>query len=65
MCEPTKPIDKLESLKFSVAALTEMYPRGSFDRENAKNAARGIEAQIDWVIRQLKAAGEGTKNMGA
>ena len=65
MCGQKKPINELKELKFAVVALVAMYPKGSYDRENADNAARGICERIDWVIRQLIAANEGNKNMGA
>ena len=65
MCEPLLPIEELENLKFSIAALAhDVSPKGSYQAENRKNAASGIENRIDWCIRMLKAAGEGKKNMG-
>ena len=65
MCEALSPIDELERLKWSVAALAELDSRpGSYAKENKANAALGIERRIDWVINTLKAAGEGKKNMG-
>lgn len=65
MCEPTTPIDELVRLKHSIYALAEPAERGSFAEENRINAADGVIARLDWAIRQLKAAGEGEKNMGA
>lgn len=64
MCEPLMPVDELKNLKWAVSSLAEINSLGSYEHENAKNAARGIAARIDWVIRQLSAAGEGKKNMG-
>ena len=65
MCEPLLPIDELKSLKFAINALVDGYPKGSYERENAMNAARGINSRLDWVIRQLSYAKEGRKNLGA
>jgi hypothetical protein len=66
MCEPLVPIDELRNLKWSIASLAELdNTPGSFALENKRNAARGIETRIDWIIRTLEAAGEGQKNCGA
>ena len=66
MCDPTLPIDELKELRFSISALSRIgHQKGSYDREISIMAGRGIEARINWIIRQLEAAGEGKKNMGA
>ena len=65
MSDPLLPIEELQSLKFGISALADLFERGSYKRELALNAARGLEARIEWVIAQLEAAGEGKKNMGA
>ena len=66
MCEPLAPIDELKSLKFAIASLAKYgHEPGSYEKENAKNIGAGIECRLDWVIRQLAAANEGQKNMGA
>ncbi len=64
MAEALFPLDELEALKFSVAALAENHADGSYKQEMARNACRGIQSRLDWCIRQLKAAGEGERNMG-
>ena len=64
MCQ-LLPIDELENLKFAIVALASNHPSGSFEKEMAENACKGIKARIDWILRQLKSAGEGRKNMNA
>ena len=62
MSEPLLPIVELENLKWAVAALAELDDRpGSYAQENRANAVRGIQLRLDWVLRNLKAAGEGRK----
>lgn len=64
MCQ-LLPIEELENLKFAVASLAEMATeKGSYNRENARNAADGIRHRLNWVINQLKATGQG-KNVAA
>ncbi len=65
MCEPLLPIDELKNLKWAISSLHDLHEKGSTEREIFINAAHGIESRLDWVIRQLKAAKEGEKNMGA
>jgi hypothetical protein len=64
MCEPLLPIDELKNLRWSVRSLIHLHQVGSFEREIANNATRGIESRLDWIMRQLDGAGEGKKNMG-
>ena len=64
MSEPTLPIDALNDLRWAVRSLVYLQQQGSSEREIMDNATRGIESRIDWVIRQLKAADEGKRNMG-
>jgi hypothetical protein len=65
MCEVLVPLDELKALRWSIAALARgNRTPGSYDAENALNAARGIETRLDWVIRTLEKAGEGQRNMG-
>lgn len=63
MCEASCPLNRLEALKFSVAALSSAIgaDKGSYQRELAHLAAKGIQNELDWCIEQLKAAGEGER----
>jgi len=64
MCEALTPIDELRNLKWSVIALANAdRSPGSYGKENADNAARGIQCRLDWIIEQLTAAGEGKRNL--
>ena len=45
---------ELEAVKFSVRSIVEDYPKGSFQRETAINAAKGIQWRIDWILEQAK-----------
>ena len=54
MCQ-LQLLDELRNLKFSVASLADMVGKpGSYERENADNAKRGIKRRIDWIIEQLE-----------
>jgi len=65
MCVTLVPIQELENLKWAVVALAQLENTpGSYATENKANAARGIRERIDWIIRTLKAAGEGERNCG-
>lgn len=64
MCEPSCPLTRLETLKFSISALASTIGadnHGSYQRELAHLAAKGIQNELDWCIEQLKAAGEGER----
>lgn len=52
------PIEKLDRLKFAIAAMVRIAGEpGSYQYEQAKWMARGIEAEIDAAIAQLKQEG--------
>ena len=44
----------LKDINFSLASIAELPERGSFLRENIKNATRGIWAELQWCIEQLE-----------
>jgi hypothetical protein len=46
------------------AILADQHKPGTYEYEDAKNAARGIQGRLAWITRTLKAAGEGEKNCG-
>ena len=46
---------ELAQIKWAIASLAQVFPPGSYDKENAQNAARGIQARLDWCIEQAKA----------
>lgn len=54
MCEQTDWLGAIGDLAFSVHALAELNQRGSYERENAKNIARGIEATLRWIQKAAK-----------
>ncbi len=57
MCQLTVKIE-LEQMKWSVTALAQLAGApGSFERENARNAARGMEARLDWCLAQINSNG--------
>jgi hypothetical protein len=65
MCEPLLPLHELKNLDFSIASLAELAGNpGSYERENAKNVARGIRERLAWVVANLEKANEGEKNFG-
>ncbi len=64
MAEVATPLDKLRRLGFSVSALAQINSANSYEGELARIAAEGIKRELDWVIANLEAAGEGLKNMG-
>lgn len=45
---------ELIQIKFAVAAMAELHEAGTISRENALNAARGIEARLDWILDQAQ-----------
>lgn len=42
-------LNELDALKFSYRSIVELLPLGSFERETAQNAAKGIAARIDYL----------------
>lgn len=53
MCQLTVKTE-LEQLRFAVSALASSCgEKGSHERENAANAARGIRARLDWCIQTI------------
>jgi hypothetical protein len=65
MCKQLLPIDELENIKWAVWAVAQLAALddrpGNYAQENRANAVRGIQLRLDWIIRNLKAAGEGKK----
>lgn len=64
MSEPATPIGILGGMKFSIASFENLHPRGSYEREQARLMARGLQDELDWVIANLERAGEGKSNYG-
>jgi hypothetical protein len=59
------PLDELKDLKFAVVSLAEVFSEaGSYRGAVFRSAVRGIDVRLDWVIRNLEAAGEGKRNKG-
>jgi len=53
--ESPHPMHELERLKFAIASLAEVgHAQGSYAKEQAYNAGRGIIARLEWVIQRLK-----------
>ena len=46
---------ELRQLKYAIAALVQGYPRGTYERENAVNASRGVQDRLQWCIDEAKA----------
>lgn len=65
MCEPAMPIIVLKDIRFSLSSLAKLAGSpGSCEQRNLANAVKGIEADLNWCIANLEAAGEGQKNFG-
>lgn len=63
--EPAMPIDVLKRIPFALAAFAEVCGTpGSYERERARIFELGIRAEIEWIVANLTAAGEGNRNMG-
>lgn len=56
-------VDMLEAIKWGVQALAELGGTpGSYEKENARNAARGIVARIEWCVAEAKELQARTRN---
>lgn len=42
-------LKELDEISFAFSALVDTLPLGSFQRENAANAARGVRSRIDYL----------------
>jgi hypothetical protein len=48
-------LGEIDRLKFAVAALAEIVAdKGSFERENAQNVARGIKSRLDYLHDSIR-----------
>jgi hypothetical protein len=48
-------MDELRNLIWAVQALASMHSPGSYEKEIASNAAKGIKTRIEWVMEQAAA----------
>lgn len=44
---------ELDDLKFAYASIVDLLPAGSFQRELADNATRGVRARLDYLHDSL------------
>jgi len=55
MCEKSDWLGAIGDLDWAVASMAELHPPGTYERENAKNIARGIGARLRWIQQEAKA----------
>jgi hypothetical protein len=62
--EQLLPINVFKDLNFSLSSLVTFTAPGSHERRNMENAIRGINARVQWAVKQLELTGEGGKYAG-
>ena len=61
MCELADPLNVLRGIPFRVQSLEILTPHGSHERSLLRDAARGIEADVDWCVEQIRLEREAEK----